>query len=60
MIRVLRVMEYRYADGEAMANDMRNWKIGANAVYKPNSKLTISSSTHIPEAVERINAAVDQ
>jgi len=52
MIRVLRVLEYTYADGDTMARDMEHWAVGANRTYKPNSHLTIRSSMMLPEHVE--------
>lgn len=52
MIRVLRVLEYRYSDGDAMAQDMTHWGIGANATYRANSHVTIASSVMVPESVE--------
>lgn len=51
MIRVLRVLEYRYTDGESMAHDMRNWGIGANATHRANSHVTISSAIMLPEHI---------
>lgn len=58
MIRILRVLEYRYEDAEAMAVDMAHWTIGANAVER-HGKTTISSSTHIPGIVEPTTTSPD-
>jgi len=44
-IRVVRILEYTYADAEVAANDMRRWQVGINSAYSPNTQMTVSSAT---------------
>ena len=41
-VRVLRVIEYDYANAEAMLADRRHWHI--QGVYAPNAQVTIHSA----------------
>lgn len=50
MIRVLRVMEYTYADTDSMISDMAGWKV--QRTYRPNNRLLIKSTTVTPEFIE--------
>jgi hypothetical protein len=56
MVRVLRLLEYVYADHEAAEKDMQNWKVPADGTVKKGGGVyksyLISSTTMMPRTVE--------
>jgi len=49
-IRVLRLLEYIYADAETMVEDMAHWQVGLNSAYRPSRKMKITSCV-LPPAI---------
>lgn len=59
MVRVLRLLEYVYADHEDAERDMQNWSVPADGTVKRgggrNKSYFISSTTMMPRTVVEEN-----
>ncbi len=51
MIRVMRIIEYTYADAETMAKDMMNWTL-QGPTHHSHNKMSFKSTTLTPDFIE--------